>query len=1226
MMLSDLQIPDGSVVGINYSGMHDSAIAIVAPDGSPLFAVSLERLSRVKQDGRPPFELIQGIPWKRIRCVAVSTEKSFDAPTDFKSRLHSSLLPAPRPCGLAHEQQFLDFLDGIPCDKTFVGHQVSHASSAFWGSEFSEALCLTYDGGMANDPWFGGLFRCSREGGIVPLDRFSSMHYAKVTTLYTFVTALLGFAPSRHEGKVTGLAAYGSPSARCDDLLDRWFSQEYYAIESCMQWMFAYSDDVSPQLLPDAGAMAKFRQDIEGIPRESVAASVQGFAERHVLQILDNARKCGWTSDNICVAGGLFANVKINQRVVESGFARLFVAPPMTDDGTALGAAWQVLSGFAGSAFRPHRLSSMYLGPAFDAKTVRDLLQTRGVTFEKPKAPARAIAQLLQQGSVVAIYQGATEFGPRALGNRSIIAPATDSGINDSLNKRLSRTEFMPFAPVSRAEDAADLYVGIERVTHAAEFMTVTVNCTEELKRTCPAIVHVDGTARPQLVKQEVNPLLHSILEIYGGLTGLKALVNTSFNIHEEPIVCSPDDALSGFFQSGLDYLYLGDVGLVPREGNERAAVHYLRQQMGRPAARQQSAVAITNLLTERSRTLAELEEKEKVIRELASTARELEVQRADAVRSAREKEDAIQHLRDTVIQSEHVTRQLLKKADQKDAVIERLHAEHSGFEKSKDKIADAQAAAEFKEAVIQQLKGALTSANLRVEQSSADLASAKQLITALQARATVTDAVVAELKSAHAESWKQIQELRAPIATHVDELASARRTVEAARSTIREKEAVIGEIKAIQDELNSRLQHLPAIIERQGIELATCKESLREYEVRNAMIPELVDRAVADVQSRLERAQECLAEAESKSVAMNVAGAIGTNHALLGILEEKEKVINELAKAVDAYRAAFRLLNVPLRSVRGMKSFFTGTRDRLHRLSQPRLGRLYQYSPRPVRIPPAYRKPMTLSVTPKVSIITPSFRQASFIARTIDSVLDQKYPNLEYFVQDGGSTDGTVELLEKYSDRLSGWVSKPDDGQSQAINLGFARTTGDIMGWINSDDLLLPGALHCVVEYFNRHPDIDVIYGDRLLIDEKDDEIGRWLMPSHSDAVLSWADYVPQETMFWRRRIWDKAGGTIDESFKFAMDWDLLVRFRDVGARFAHIRRFLGAFRVHEQQKTSAVINDIGHREMDRIRARALGRVPDSTEIREAVRPYLVRHVMRHVMHRVGTRLGSKP
>jgi hypothetical protein len=129
--------------------------------------------------------------------------------------------------------------------------------------------------------------------------------------------------------------------------------------------------------------------------------------------------------------------------------------------------------------------------------------------------------------------------------------------------------------------------------------------------------------------------------------------------------------------------------------------------------------------------------------------------------------------------------------------------------------------------------------------------------------------------------------------------------------------------------------------------------------------------------------------------------------------------------------------------------------------------------------------------------------------------------------------------------------------------------------------------------------------------------------MPGHDSAVLSWADYVPQETIFWRRRIWDKVGGQIDESFRFAMDWDLLVRFRDAGAKFAHIPRFLGAFRVHQHQKTTASINDIGHQEMDRIRNRVLGRVPSRKEIRAATLPYLLKHIAIDILYRVKTRLG---
>jgi GT2 family glycosyltransferase len=176
-------------------------------------------------------------------------------------------------------------------------------------------------------------------------------------------------------------------------------------------------------------------------------------------------------------------------------------------------------------------------------------------------------------------------------------------------------------------------------------------------------------------------------------------------------------------------------------------------------------------------------------------------------------------------------------------------------------------------------------------------------------------------------------------------------------------------------------------------------------------------------------------------------------------------------------------------------------------------------------------------------------------------------------------------------------------------------------MAWLNSDDLFLPGAFHKVVDYFNRHPEVDVIYGDRLLIDENGDEIGRWILPKHDDSVLSWVDFIPQETMFWRRRIWEKVGGHVDESFRFCMDWDLIVRFRDAGARFAHLPQFLGAFRIHGMQKTSAQINDVGMREMERLRMRMLGRVPDYRDIHKAVRPYILKHILCDIAYRVRTK-----
>jgi glycosyltransferase involved in cell wall biosynthesis len=224
--------------------------------------------------------------------------------------------------------------------------------------------------------------------------------------------------------------------------------------------------------------------------------------------------------------------------------------------------------------------------------------------------------------------------------------------------------------------------------------------------------------------------------------------------------------------------------------------------------------------------------------------------------------------------------------------------------------------------------------------------------------------------------------------------------------------------------------------------------------------------------------------------------------------------------------------------------------------------------------------------------------------------------------VQDGGSHDGTVEILQRYADRLASWESRPDQGQSQAINLGFARTSGEIMAWLNSDDILLPGTLAYIARYFSRHPEVDVVYGHRIMIDEQDRQIGRWMMPPHDDQVLSWADYIPQETLFWRRRIWDKVGGQVDESFRFAMDWDLIVRFRAAGARFARLPRFMGAFRIHTAQKTSAEISSTGVQEMTRLRERILGRVPPDAEVWSAVQPYLRRHVVTDLLWRIRTTL----
>lgn len=291
----------------------------------------------------------------------------------------------------------------------------------------------------------------------------------------------------------------------------------------------------------------------------------------------------------------------------------------------------------------------------------------------------------------------------------------------------------------------------------------------------------------------------------------------------------------------------------------------------------------------------------------------------------------------------------------------------------------------------------------------------------------------------------------------------------------------------------------------------------------------------------------------------------------------------------------------------------------RLKSFIAPRLNLSNTHPPKPMHIPQDYYDVVAPDKPPVISIVTPSFNQAEYLERTMKSVLDQGYPKLEYIVQDGGSSDDSAAIIEKYADVLTHWESKRDKGQSNAINLGFQHATGEIMAYLNSDDLLLPGTLDYVANFFAAHPDVDVVYGHRILIDRFDQEIGRWVLPKHDNEILSWADYVPQETLFWRRSIWNKIGGNIDESFQFAMDWDLILRLRDAGAKFVRLPRFLGAFRLHLSQKSLSKMEDTGFVEMTRLRQRCHGRAVRQSEIRRHLYGYLLRHIVYQKLYRLG-------
>lgn len=258
----------------------------------------------------------------------------------------------------------------------------------------------------------------------------------------------------------------------------------------------------------------------------------------------------------------------------------------------------------------------------------------------------------------------------------------------------------------------------------------------------------------------------------------------------------------------------------------------------------------------------------------------------------------------------------------------------------------------------------------------------------------------------------------------------------------------------------------------------------------------------------------------------------------------------------------------------------------RLRALLGVRLGRLHQHAPRPLSLrrligPANTQAPLSFS------LVTPSFNQAAFIGRTIESVLAQRYPRLDYVIQDGQSHDGTAAILAGFRDPSMIIRIARDDGQTDAINKGFEGSRGDLMGWLNSDDMLLPGTLHLVADHFARHPEVDVVYGNRLIVDTQDREVGRWILPRHDPFVLGITDYVPQETLFWRRRIWDRIGGRLDDSLHFAMDWDLLLRFARNDAVMHHLPGLFGLFRLHGTQKSQAAYAITGAAEIRSLRRR---------------------------------------
>ncbi len=422
---------------------------------------------------------------------------------------------------------------GLTNKLTRVDHHLTHAANAYYTSGFSEALIVTLDG------YGSGLAGSVSTGIDGRIKRIHGLPYpGSLGEFYERVTSSLGFRPSRHEGKIVGLAAYDNPDFLFDTVRS-YFDVKNGEVRYHLPHNIYFTRHLASRYSKPAVAAA-FQKVLEDVACEYVA---------------HYQKKTGLK--NLVLSGGVTANVKLNQRLFEiPGIEKIFIHPGMADGGCGVGAALWVSS--AKEHLQPYELDDVYLGPEFSEEEMERELRKQGLEPERPENLERRVAELLAEGNIIARFNGRMEYGPRSLGNRSILYHAKDPSVNLWLNTQLQRTEFMPFAPATLYEEREKCYKNIRGAEYTSQFMTITFDCTDFMLEKCPAAVHIDGTARPQLVSEQSNPSFYRIIKEYHALTGIPSVINTSFNMHEEPIVCTPYDAIRAFKLGHLHYLAMG--------------------------------------------------------------------------------------------------------------------------------------------------------------------------------------------------------------------------------------------------------------------------------------------------------------------------------------------------------------------------------------------------------------------------------------------------------------------------------------------------------------------------------------------------------------------------------------------------------------------------------------------------------------------------------------------
>ena len=549
-------------LGLNYSQMHDSSACLVR-DGELLFAVAEERISRQKHDARfPELSIRACLDFAKLRAeqideICIGWQKPWATyrhdlklfltgqwPVRYLDVLNSSRHFASMWHQNGGANPFTRLFGSSKARFRFVEHHLAHALSAYCYSGFDDSAVVVMDGRgawEATSIWHGSKGR---------LEHVLTINWPdSIGHFYACFTVFLGFVPNADEWKVMGLAPYGKPGVDLTMFLDP--SVRPYQVHTT-------------RLVGNGGRPYSGWPAALGSPREpesdiselhkDIAYAVQDLCETAMVNVVRLALE-KTRSRNLCLAGGVALNSKANGKIVAAGIVdNLFVQPAAADDGVALGAALApFLDGGQRLPLRPMR--HVYLGPSFDDGAIELALKTYKIRYTRLADPAATAAELLTQGKILGWYQGRMEFGPRALGNRSILADPRDPEMNAKVNNAVKFREWWrPFAPSLKRESAPEYLES----AYDSPFMILTAQVRPEERSVIPSVTHVDGSARPQTVEKETNPLYYRLIDEFGKRTGVPVIMNTSFNLRGEAIVHTPTDALRTFFSSGMDALVLG--------------------------------------------------------------------------------------------------------------------------------------------------------------------------------------------------------------------------------------------------------------------------------------------------------------------------------------------------------------------------------------------------------------------------------------------------------------------------------------------------------------------------------------------------------------------------------------------------------------------------------------------------------------------------------------------